>query len=225
MWVNLLKFARWTLVPVLPLLIISGAIAFAFNFQPLYEYGFHRYDVSKTTGLENSELAKAADGLIRYFNSNDEYIDLDVQKDGVTFQLFNDREIQHLYDVKGLIRLDYTIFLISLVGTVLVSGIALYQKKLELLVAPMFWGGTATFTLLIVTVAVAASNFDAFFTRFHQLSFANDFWLLDPSKDYLIMLFPGGFWQDASIFIAGLIGAFASAVTILGWKHLEQRLR
>jgi len=97
----------------------------------------------------------------------------------------------------------------------------IYRKQFRFLAEPAFWGRAATLALLTVTVAVAASNFDAFFTRFHELSFANNFWLLDPSKDYLIMLFPGGFWQDASIFIAFLIGIIAAIITIAGWRNLK----
>ena len=218
----LLKMARWSLVPIVPLLIISGLIAFAFNFQPLYEYGFHRYDVGATTGLADSELSKAAEGLINYFNSDEEFIRVTVQKNGDTIQLFNDREIAHLYDVKGLIKLDYGVFVISLLYTAVVSGIMRYRRQLRHLAAPMFWGGTLTLAVLIVVSATAASNFDAFFTRFHQFSFANDFWLLDPTKDYLIMLFPGGFWQDASIFIASLIGTASIVVTLIGWRNLNR---
>ncbi len=48
--------------------------------------------------------------------------------------------------------------------------------------------------------------FDQLFLQFHLLSFANDFWLLDPTRDYLIMLFPQGFWYDATLF-----GALATA--------------
>jgi len=36
----------------------------------------------------------------------------------------------------------------------------------------------------------------------YLLSFSNEFWQLDPTRDYLIMLFPGGFWYDATIFCA-----------------------
>ena len=215
------KIVKWLFVPIIPLLIISGVIAFAFNFQPLYEYGFHRYDVGKTTGLADSELSKAASGLIAYFNSNDEFINITVQKNGEPFQLFNEREILHLRDVKGLIKLDYGVFVVSLLCTTLLTGVMLYKKRPRFLAAPAFWGGTTTLAALAVTVAVALSNFDAFFTRFHQLSFANDFWLLDPTKDYLIMLFPGGFWQDASIFIAALIGIVAAIITIAGWRNLK----
>ena len=218
---KLLKIARWVFVFVIPLFIISGVIAFAFNFLPLYEYGFHRYQVSQTTGLADSELTKAARGLISYFNSDEEFINVVVQKDGADLQLFNEREVLHLKDVKALVRLDYRIFVISLACLAVGSVIQVLRRQVKLWAAPVFWGGAITLALLILVTAVAASNFDAFFIRFHQLSFANDFWLLDPTKDYLIMLFPGGFWQDASIFIAGLIGLFAAAVTFIGWKSLR----
>jgi integral membrane protein (TIGR01906 family) len=39
--------------------------------------------------------------------------------------------------------------------------------------------------------------FEQMFTQFHLIMFHNLYWLLDPSKDYLIMLFPEGFWVDA----------------------------
>ena len=45
-------------------------------------------------------------------------------------------------------------------------------------------------------------DFDYFFRQFHLIGFANDLWLLDPAKDYLIMLFPQGFWSDAATIIA-----------------------
>jgi integral membrane protein (TIGR01906 family) len=216
------KIAVWILVGVIPLLIISSVIAFAFNFQPLYEYGFHRYNVSQTTGLSDTELSKAARGLIDYFNSGDEFISITVQKDGQPFQLFNDREIIHLRDVKGLIKLDYGFFIGSLLYTAAVTWISYHRRRIGSLARPIFWGGAATLAVLTGVTTLAVSNFDTFFTRFHQLSFANDFWLLDLSKDYLIMLFPGGFWQDASIFIAALIGLMAVAVTLVGWRNLKR---
>jgi len=45
-------------------------------------------------------------------------------------------------------------------------------------------------------------NFDQLFLQFHLFSFTNELWQLDPARDYLIMLFPGGFWYDAAVFCA-----------------------
>ncbi|MEN8614933.1 TIGR01906 family membrane protein [Dehalogenimonas sp. THU2] len=217
---RLLKAARWGLVLVMPLLITSAVIAFAVNFQPLYEYGFDRYDVGATTGLDDAELSKAARGLIGYFNSGDELIDVTVIKDGQSFTLFNEREVIHLYDVKGLIQLDYGVLAVSFIYTALVAGITLYRREPKRLAAPLFWGGVFTLALVIVRAAMAIADFNAFFTQFHLLSFANDFWLLNPRTDYLIMMFPGGFWRDAMIFVDVIILSVTITLTVIGWRNL-----
>lgn len=59
-----LRAAAWGLVPAVPLLITGAVIAFAVNFQPLYEYGFDSYDVGRTTGLSEAELSRAAEGSL-----------------------------------------------------------------------------------------------------------------------------------------------------------------
>ncbi|MGI2336085.1 MAG: TIGR01906 family membrane protein [Dehalogenimonas sp.] len=217
---NWLRIAAWSLAAVLPLVIISAVIAAAVNFPPLYEYGFNRYNVTQTTGLESAELTKAARDLTAYFNSGEEYIDLVVVKDGQNFTLFNEREIIHLYDVKELIRLDYRVLTAGLGYSALVIGLLYFRRRKGLLAAPSFWGGALTLAVVTAMGIAAAIDFNAFFTRFHLISFTNDFWLLDPSTDYLIMLFPGGFWRDAAVFVGLGIGGLAAAVALVGWRGL-----
>jgi integral membrane protein (TIGR01906 family) len=61
--------------------------------------------------------------------------------------------------------------------------------------------------------AVAAIGFDSLFIKFHELSFANDFWQLDPRTDYLVRIFPENFWFDATLWVA--IRAIIGALLIL----------
>jgi hypothetical protein len=60
--------ARWLFILCLPVLLLTVSIALAVNSQWLYEHGFNKCDVHQTTGLADSELKKAASGLISYFN-------------------------------------------------------------------------------------------------------------------------------------------------------------
>ena len=106
---------------------LSAGIAVAINSQWFYEHGFRTYGVSQTTGLADTELHKAAGGLIDYFNNGEKYIELTVIKDGQPFILFNEKEVQHLEDVKGLIRLDYGIL----------AGTGIYALIFAL--ANLFW--------------------------------------------------------------------------------------
>jgi len=76
--------------------------------------------------------------------------------------------------------------------------------------------GRAFLALLAVVGLMIVTNFDWFFYQFHLLSFANDFWQLDPTRDYLIMLFPQGFWFDVTLLIA-ITTAVLAVVVIVQW--------
>jgi uncharacterized membrane protein len=54
------------------------------------------------------------------------------------------------------------------------------------------------------------------------LSFANDFWLLDPRTDYLVMMFPEGFWFDSVMVIAAVSGVMAIFSGGLSWATLKR---
>ncbi|MBA7473182.1 MAG: TIGR01906 family membrane protein [Dehalococcoidia bacterium] len=196
------KVTKWLFILCLPLILLSASIGGAANSLALYRYGFDKYDVSRTTGLSELELDRAARGLVYYFNSSDEYINLTVVKDNQAFTLFNQREAIHLKDVRGLFRLDYWILLGTLIYALIYVGFLIWLKEWHQLARGLLWGSGLTIGLIVVLGLSAMLNFDQFFLQFHRLSFTNELWQLDPSQDYLIMLFPRGFWYDATLFIA-----------------------
>jgi integral membrane protein (TIGR01906 family) len=203
--------AKWLFILCLPLLLLSVSIAGAINSLALYEYGFEKYNVSQTTGLDQAQLEAAARGLINYFNSGEEYINLIAVKDGQKFALFNEREMLHLKDVKDLFWLDYWILLGSLGYALAYAGFSIWRKDWRQLTHGLFWGSGLTLALMLLLGLGMLLDFDRLFLQLHLLSFTNDLWLLDPSKDYLIMLFPRGFWYDVIVFIAAAT-AFGAAV-------------
>jgi len=200
----------------LPIVLLSASLSWAVNSLWLYEYGFEKYDVSQTTGLAEIELEKAATGLISYFNWGEANISLTVIKDGEPFELFNQREVAHLRDVKGLIRLDYWVLLGTLIYTLSYAGVSLFWRRgryWRQLAWGMVSGSGITLALMLALGLGALLNFDQLFLQFHLISFTNELWQLDPTKDYLIMLFPQGFWYDATLFCAL---ATAGLAVILG---------
>ncbi len=197
--------AKWLFILCLPALLLTTSIGLAVNSQWLYEYGFDKYDVGQTTSLADAELDKAASGLISYFNSDEETIDLTVVKDGQPFTLFNQKEVAHLKDVKGLIWLNYWVLLGTGIYVLLYAAVSLCWLTKECwrrLAVSVVGGSGLTLGLMLVLGIMAMLDFNRFFLQFHLISFANDLWQLDPTKDYLIMLFPQGFWYDATIFCA-----------------------
>jgi integral membrane protein (TIGR01906 family) len=215
--------AQWLFILCLPVLLVTASVSAAMNCRMLYTYGFNRYDISQVTGLASEELKKAAGGLIDYFNSGEENINLVVTKDGQPFTLFNEREVQHLKDVKVLFRLVYKLLIGTLIYALLYASLTLaVRQDRRRLAKGLVFGSGLTLLLMLVLGLYLAIDFDGFFLQFHLLSFANDFWQLNPLTDYLIMLFPEGFWFIATLVVA--IGTAAGAIILggLGWWRLKK---
>jgi len=190
----------------LSILLVTATIAFEFNSLWLYKNGFQKYNVSQTTGLAEAELDKAATGLISYFNSDEEYISLTVVRDGRPFELFNQREVAHLKDVKGLIRLNFRLLLGTAIYVGAYAGISLFWRRKRYW-RRLAWGvvggsSIALGMMLALGIGSTVLDFGQLFTQFHLFAFTNELWMLDPTRDYLIMLFPEGFWYDAAMLFA-----------------------
>jgi integral membrane protein (TIGR01906 family) len=218
--------AKWLFILCLPVLLLTASVSGAVNSLWLYKYGFDKYGVSQTTGLAPTELEKAAQGLIAYFNSPDETVDITVIRDGQPFTLFNEREAAHLRDVKGLFRLVYRALQGALVYALIYAGLnVLLWKDRRRPARGLMGGGGLTLALVLALGTGMLLDFDRLFWQFHLISFANDLWLLDPTRDYLIMLFPQGFWYDASLFCALTTAAGAVVLGGAGWflKKLDNK--
>jgi len=170
--------------------------------------------VSAETGLTKEELTQTARELIKYFNSDEESVNIDI---------FTQREIDHLKDVKGLIQLVYRLQLVSLayiVIYIIFNFILLRGALWRELARRLLWGSGATLVLLAVLGLIALVGFDELFLWFHLASFRNDLWLLYPG-DKLLQMFPEGFFNDATLFIAAAAIIEALIIGGIAWGFLR----
>jgi integral membrane protein (TIGR01906 family) len=217
------RFAQVLFVLSLPVLLFTASVSAAANCVWLYDYGFNKYDITAVTGIAPTELDKAAHGIIHYWNSPDKAINITVIKNGQPFTLFNEREVGHMVDVKALFRLAYKFLLGTFIYALVFIALALWVwKDKKLLGVGFMWGAGFSIMLIIMLGVAALIDFNWLFTQFHLLSFTNDLWLLDPATDYLIMLFPEGFWSDAVMVIFSLMALLALAIGFSGWRILKK---
>ena len=202
-----------------PILLITTNVRGVINAPVLYSYGFDRYDIPARTGIERSELLSAARQIRDYFNNDEKYLVVSVVRGGVPYEnLFNpptykadetaglSREVLHMKDVKGLVRGVYMLQMFAFLYLVAFAvGGFLIQKRAfgPEMVRYMGWGGAATLGLVALVGLAALIGFDRLFLAFHEISFSNDLWQLDPSEHYLLAMFPEGFFFDATMWIAG----------------------
>ena len=75
-----------------------------------------------------------------------------------------------------------------------------------------------TLVLLIALGAAVFLGFNNIFIKFHYLVFgdpASSPWILDPRTDYLIMMYPLNFWQDAVVMGIAVISIVALFLTLM----------
>jgi integral membrane protein (TIGR01906 family) len=209
----------WIFIICFLLLLVSSTIRCGVNSIHIYEYGFDKYNVSQVTGLNKTQLSIVAKSLIDYFNSRVETPQITVVKDGEEIELFHDYEIIHLKDVKNLFQLDYRVQEMSLAYIVAYVLLFLLWRKgrWQDLIKGVTRGCILTLILIAMLGIASIFNFEQLFIQFHLISFDNPYWMLDPSKDYLIMLFPEGFWKDIVFFGAGAIALVALLLGSLAW--------
>ena len=213
----LVKILEALFILAVPLLILPASIAWAINDAGLYQQGFDDYHITRRTGITQADLRTVGAEIRRYFNSPEEPLGVRTRIYGEERDLFNPREVTHMRDVKVLIQKVYLVMKVA--GAILVAGVigsiiwhrSSSPDKLALL---FHWGGWLTLVLVMAVGLLAITGFDALFLRFHQLVFTNDLWQLDPRTDYLIIIFPQGFWFDATLRVA--MTAVASALVLVG---------
>jgi len=163
------------------LIITLILFIFLLNFKLLvYNTNFYSKELDRLNITIPRELAETnINNLISYFKSEKE----------LTTNFFNEKEKLHLRDVKGLINKTIVLFYITL--ALLIILIALNYKNLK---KPFIFSGIIAILIIFIFCLI---NFESFFNNmFHKLLFNNDLYLLDPSRDNLINLFPYEFFQD-----------------------------
>lgn len=223
-WVAAIAF-----VVALPLFLILGNVLDVANDRQFYSEEFVKYDVGRVTGLNREELVTVAELFITYLSTPSARLDYEITVNGTRRPLFNQKEIHHMEDVQklfGLVRQTRLVagsilLILPLVGLWLGGNVILPRLGMMLTV-----GGILTVVLLGLAGLASLVDFTEAFVKFHEIAFSNDDWMLDPRTDYLIMLFPEGFWLDATLRIAAksaieaaVLGAVGLGIVFFGGRR------
>ena len=210
------RLASVAFIVAIPVFLVTANVRFFASETRFYERGFREYGAEEATGIRLSELDRAAGEMVSYFENDATDLRIIVTQDGQEVSLFNTREIDHMRDVKTLMRFVYRLSEVS-IAYILSYVTAVYlwsrERPLRSLAREAMLGVGVGFLALIGVGVFAVTGFDAAWTKFHEIAFSNDLWQLDPSRDHLIQMFPEEFWQEAT-YLIGLI-TLAEAIMIV----------
>jgi integral membrane protein (TIGR01906 family) len=205
-WLSRLAAAAF--IVALPLLLITSNVRFMAGEVRLYERGFRAYDSNVRTGLPLSELDRAAQDVIDYFENDAPTLRITVTDSGDEVALYNARETEHMKDVKWLMQVIFRVNEVTLAYVLTyIAGVFLWAGAGSLRkLAWLSLGGIGVGAAIVgfVLGAAALFGFDATWTRFHKIVFNNDLWQLNPLTDRLIQMFPEPFWQNETYILAGI---------------------
>ncbi|MFH1065897.1 MAG: TIGR01906 family membrane protein [Nanoarchaeota archaeon] len=164
---------------------------------------------------ELPDASERAENLLNYIKGGRE----------INASYFNEREISHLEDVRGLFSLSSMLLFLSMVFCLAIMGYSFFKKDLPFMSACLIAGGAATLAVIII-ISIMSLRFEWLFVKFHELLFSNNLWLMNPSTDKIIILLPESFFKMAAkrIFLtAGALsfGMLAAGLTV---KYMEKKL-
>ncbi len=189
----------------LPVFLLLANVEYVTKSDWLYSHNWWRNDIPARTLLPVSELDSGADQIKDYFTNDADRLDLRVNFRGENLSLYKEREVLHMVDVKGLMQGVFNAVRVTGAVALLIAiaGAIYFGRRFwNVLLSTLRWSALGSGTVLGVLAIAVLIDFNFVFRQFHFLSFANDLWLLNPSTDFLIIMFPQRFFFEATLFIA-----------------------
>lgn len=174
--------------------------------KTFYKYEYDKNNVAANIRISDDDLMKATDVLLGYIIDKNDSLDIDVVVDNENVKMFNQREIDHMVDVKSLYLNVRNVAIVS--SIIFVIGLLYIISKKENGFSKLYYYARYIYTLFAGVIGClliyACSNFNSFWNNFHHIFFNNDLWLLDPRTDRMILMVPSTFFFDLSIGIVSI---------------------
>ncbi|MFY9278572.1 MAG: TIGR01906 family membrane protein [Caldicoprobacterales bacterium] len=198
-------------------LFISSIMQVAFDMD-FYDREYKKLDISQSTGMSQQHLLNTTKELLNYLKDKRDDLNISAIVHGKERLVFNQREIDHMVDVKELFTLGFRLRWISFgfFGLIVVLLLWLKGKAALRTLSISYLTVLAIFAVLFIVLLILMSmDFTAVWNGFHYIAFSNDLWILDPETDILIQMVPEPFFYDTVIRILSIFGTALAVLAIL----------
>lgn len=207
-------------------LLITSVEAVVYWLPGYFEKEYTKYGVAEVVDMTMEDLLDVTDEMMAYLRGKRADLHVQTTMGGVSREFFNEREIAHMEDVRGLFldallirRVCLILMVLCLIPFLLTrdhkSGHIHFRpgNALKRVFPKAVCIGTALFFALTAGLAaIISTNFTKYFILFHHIFFTNDLWILDPGTDMLINIVPEGFFSDTVVHIAVVFFLCVAAV-------------
>ncbi|HZJ58156.1 MAG TPA: TIGR01906 family membrane protein [Clostridia bacterium] len=188
--------------------------AFDLNF---YRREYKKLNIPQSTGMGQGDLLKATEGLLDYVRGRRGDLMISAPVHGQERQVFNQREIDHMVDVKDLFASGFRLRWASLGTFACLIALIIYfrgRKAARDLAISYLIVLSILIILGLILLIFILIDFTTVWDQFHYTFFTNDLWLLDPATDILIQMVPEQFFFDMVVRILGTFGSILVIIAI-----------
>lgn len=195
--------------------LLFVSLKFCMNDEEWFAKQYTRFGTAEAIGMTDEDVNASINSMIDYMEGRKDSIQLPVTFEGNDVEMFNEREIAHMVDVRNLYQGVKTVALVA--GIVCVVGLVhasvIMRKDALLALSRGYLIGMGVFVLVVLCFGIwVLADFTAFWTAFHHMFFTNDLWLLDPRVDRMILICPEQLFFGI---VVRFIGLFLAAALIL----------
>ena len=196
---------------LLPVILIITSLDILVRYDLIYEYNMESNDTPLQTGLSEETLRDTNDKIRDYFYGDQELLDV---------AIYSSKEILHMQDVKSLINFIFNFGRICSIIFCIFSFVLFYYFSVQLV--SIFKYSLYLFSCLLIFLGLGfIFLFNQIFLIFHQISFTNDLWILNPETDFLLIMFPESFFRDVAIMIV-VLAILINLLLFLSIRKLKQ---
>lgn len=151
--------------------------------------------IAEYIGISNDELDELTSFTLNYLNDSNASLNKQMFINGELREVFTDDEKAHMVDVQKLNIASIYLGFVALIVFISTFLFICFNK----LINQFYKANNNVFKLFVVFISILiiwiVIDFNSFWNFFHHVFFAgNDLWILDLSKDILIMIVPPEFF-------------------------------
>lgn len=218
------RICGFLLALAVALLLLAMIIDGLGSSAPLMQKMMTSFAPADATGLPAEEYPGMARMITGYLSGREKTFQYTwTDAEGVTYLAFRDYEQQHMADCFQLFVLCRKVALGSALAVGVCMGAAWLLRDRRRISQGFFLGSAVTILSALALIVWGLVDFDGLFILFHQISFDNGLWLLNPATDLLIRLMPTHFFVTyAAVLGISWLGGML-LVLLLSWRMMKIR--
>lgn len=208
------KILQIILISLVSLMVLVTSIELNAYNKSYYLNSYEKNNILEVTGKSLEELEIITVDIIDYLK--------DKGKEELLTPHFNEKEVLHMKDVQDLFNMarlvKYITATVSFIIIIYSIKTGFFKKLVRYLIIGLF----SNHLILSILSLIIATDFNKYWTIFHEIFFTNDLWLLNPKTDLMIQMLPEPFFSGISLRIGLSFFIILSIIQIIGFYYLKK---